>query len=47
MEDSSQSAEKPVNRKLRWHQPTPGRLFVLLLVVEGILLLVEPWFPKG
>ncbi|MFZ1936591.1 MAG: hypothetical protein WCB27_08205 [Thermoguttaceae bacterium] len=34
-------------RKLRWYQPTPGRLLVGLLVVEGILLLSKPWFPKG
>ena len=29
--------------KLRWYQPTPGRLLVFLLVVEGILLLSERW----
>ena len=33
--------------KLRWFHPTPGRLLVVLLAVEGILLLSEPWFPKG
>ena len=32
--------------KLRWYQPTPGRLLVLLLAVEGTLLLSEQfrWF---
>ena len=29
--------------KLRWYQPTPGRLLVALLAVEGVLLLSE-WF---
>jgi hypothetical protein len=33
--------------KLRWFYPTPGRLLVVLLAVEGILLLSERWFPKG
>jgi hypothetical protein len=27
--------------KLHWYQPTPGRLLVVLLVVEGFLLLSE------
>ena len=31
------------NQKLRWYQPTPGWLLVVLLVVEGLLLLSE-WF---
>lgn len=32
--------------KLRWYQPSPGRLIVVLLAVEGILLLSErfQWF---
>lgn len=32
--------------KLRWYQPTPGRLLVVLLGVEGVLLLSErfQWF---
>ena len=32
--------------KLRWYQPTPGRLLVALLAVEGVLLLSErfQWF---
>jgi hypothetical protein len=47
MEDSSETVEKPVKRKLRWYEPTPCRLFVALLVVEAILLLTEKWFPKG
>jgi hypothetical protein len=31
----------------RWFHPTPARLLIVLLVVEGILLLSEPfqWFP--
>jgi hypothetical protein len=33
--------------KLRWCHPTPGRLLVALLAVEGALLLSERWFPKG
>ncbi len=32
---------------LRWFYPTPSRLFVVLLAVEGLLLLSERWFPKG
>jgi hypothetical protein len=44
--DSLPTAEnKPP--KLRWHQPTPGRLLVVLLMVEVILLLSKPWLPKG
>ena len=31
----------------RWFCPTPSRLLVVLLIVEGILLLSEPWFPKA
>ena len=31
----------------RWYQPTPARLLVILLVVEGILLLSQQWLPKG
>jgi hypothetical protein len=32
--------------KLRWYQPTPGRLLIVLLAVEGALLLAErfQWF---
>ena len=33
--------------KLRWYQPTPGRLLVVLLAVEGGLLFSERWFPTG
>jgi hypothetical protein len=33
--------------KLRWFHPTPARLLILLLVIEAILLLSKPWFPKG
>jgi hypothetical protein len=33
--------------KLRWYHPTPGRLLVLLLAVEAVLLLSKWWFPKG
>ena len=33
--------------KLCWLLLTPGRLFVVLLAVEGALLLSEQWFPKG
>ena len=29
--------------KLRWFHPTPGRLLIVLLAVEGVLLLSE-WF---
>ena len=39
--------EQPAMAKLRWFYPTPGRLLVFLLAVEGILLLSERWFPKG
>ena len=35
------------NDKFRWFHLTPGRLLVVLLAVEGILLLSERWFPKG
>jgi fatty acid desaturase len=44
--DSLPTAEnKPP--KPRWYQPTPGRLLVVLLAVEGVLLLSErfQWFP--
>lgn len=46
MESSSQSLEKPVKRKHRWYQPTPGRFILGLLLVEGFLLLSEQfqWF---
>ena len=27
--------------KLRWYQPTPGRLLIVLLVVEGLLFLSD------
>ena len=33
--------------KLRWFRPTPARLLVILLAVEGILFLSKQWFPKG
>jgi hypothetical protein len=35
--------------KRRWFQPTPGKLLVVLLAVEGILILSEwyRWIPKG
>ncbi len=33
--------------KLRWFQPTPGKLLTALLLVEAVLLLSKPWFPKG
>jgi hypothetical protein len=35
--------------KRRWFVPTPGRLLVVLLVAEGILLSANwfHWFPKG
>ena len=39
--------ERKATQKLRWFYPTPGRLLVVLLAVEGILVLSEPWFPKG
>jgi Leucine-rich repeat (LRR) protein len=42
------SADQPTNPnpKLRWFNPTPGRLLVILLAVEGVLLLSEKfqWF---
>lgn len=31
----------------RWFYPTPARLLMVLLVVEGIVLLSKPWFPQG
>jgi Leucine Rich repeat len=43
--DSQLAAEMPP--KLRWFHPTPARLLIVLLVIEGILLLSKPWFPKG
>jgi hypothetical protein len=33
--------------KLRWFHPTPGRLLIVLLAGEGVLLLSERWHPKG
>jgi hypothetical protein len=33
--------------KPRWFHSTPARLLVVLLAVEGLLLLLKPWFPKG
>jgi len=39
--------EQPGMPKRRWFHATPGRLLVVLLVVEGSLLLSERWFPKG
>jgi hypothetical protein len=41
----SPTAEKPPNP--RWFHPTPARLLILLLAVEGSLLLSKPWLPKG
>jgi hypothetical protein len=37
------------NPKRRWFYPTPGRLLVVLLALEGILLLSErfQWIPTG
>jgi len=42
---SSPTAEK--SPKLRWYQPTPGRLLAVLLAVEGLLLLSERCLPMG
>ena len=44
-DDSSTTAEKKLP-KLRWYQPSPGRLLVVLLAAEGVLLLSERfrWF---
>jgi hypothetical protein len=46
--DSAPTTDKP---KLRWFQPTPGRLLVVLLAVEGLLWLSErlgsPEWHKG
>ena len=33
--------------RLHWFHPTPARLLIVLLVAEGILLLSQPWMPKG
>ena len=33
--------------KRRWFFPTPGKLLVVLLAIEGILFLSKPWIPKG
>jgi hypothetical protein len=45
------SADQPATpkRRLRWYQPSPGRLLFLLLPVEAILLLLNwlQWTPKG
>jgi len=46
------TTEQPATTKLRWFHPTPGRMLVVLLAVEGVLLLserlqwlpVSPWF---
>jgi hypothetical protein len=38
---------RTTERNLRWFHPTPGRLLVVLLMMQGILLLSERWFPKG
>ncbi|MFZ1937130.1 MAG: hypothetical protein WCB27_00200 [Thermoguttaceae bacterium] len=35
------------DNKPRWFHPTPARLLIVLLVIEAILLLSKPWFPKG
>ncbi len=45
MNTATSPAEKPP--RLRWYQPTPARLLIVLLVIEGILLLSERWLPKG
>ncbi len=47
---SDKISERPhdkVRPRLRWFHPTPSRLLVALLAVEGILLLSGRWFPKG
>ena len=44
--DQVLSPAHPIQRP-RWYQPSPGRLFVGVLFVEGILFLTERWFPKG
>jgi hypothetical protein len=42
------SAPSPTtDTRLRRFHPTPARLLVILLAVEGILFLSKPWFPKG
>lgn len=33
--------EQPATPKIRWFYPTPGRLLVVLLALEDILLLSE------
>ena len=51
MEHLTESAVKPVEpkRKFSWFRLTPGRLLVLLLVIEGVLFLCDwfRWTPKG
>ena len=41
------SDKQTATPKLRWFHPTPGKLLVVLLAVEGGLMLSKPWFPKG
>jgi hypothetical protein len=47
MESDSLPTAETKPPKLHWYQPTPGRLLVVLLAVEGVLFLSEPLFPKG
>ncbi|MGA2063213.1 MAG: leucine-rich repeat domain-containing protein [Thermoguttaceae bacterium] len=44
--DHTPTTDRP-KPKRRWFYPTPERLLVVLLVVVGLLLLSEQWFPKG
>jgi WD40 repeat protein len=43
--NSTPTAEEQLS-KLPWYRPTPGRLLIVLLAVEGVLLLSERWLPK-
>ena len=47
METDSLPTAEQKQPKLRWFHPTPGRLLIVLLAVEGVLLLSErfQWFP--
>jgi hypothetical protein len=44
--NSSATSADAMPRRLRWYQPTPGRLLLILLAVEALLLLSERlrWF---
>ncbi len=46
MTANEQQAVTPPPR-VRWYQPTPGRLLVALLALEGLLLLSERCLPMG